>query len=87
MAGDDVAGNQLLLMFPGESGKHEKAAMLAVTSKQGKVAIVAVLDAGDFFGEGRLAGQPLRMATAGAVTDCALVRIEKSEMARMLQPL
>ena len=57
---------------------------LAVTSKQGKEAIVAVLEAGDFFGEGCLAGQPLRMATAAAMTDCALVRIEKSEMARML---
>jgi CRP-like cAMP-binding protein len=57
---------------------------LAVTSKQGKEAIVAVLDAGDFFGEGCLAGQPLRMATAAAMTDGTLVRIEKSEMARLL---
>jgi CRP-like cAMP-binding protein len=57
---------------------------LAVTSKQGKEAIVAILDAGDFFGEGCLAGQPLRMATATAMTDCALVRIEKAAMAHML---
>jgi CRP-like cAMP-binding protein len=53
-------------------------------SNQGKEAIVAVLDAGDFFGEGCLAGQPLRMATATAATDCTLVRIEKPAMVRML---
>jgi CRP-like cAMP-binding protein len=57
---------------------------LAVTSKQGKEAIVAILDPGDFFGEGCLAGQPLRMATATAITDCTLVRIEKPAMSRML---
>lgn len=57
---------------------------LAVMSKQGKEAIVAVLDAGDFFGEGCLAGQPLRMATATAMTDCILARIEKPAMARIL---
>ena len=57
---------------------------LAVTSKQGKEAIVAILDAGDFFGEGCLAGQPLRMATATAMTACALARIEKPAMTRML---
>lgn len=57
---------------------------LAVTSKQGKEAIVATLEAGDFFGEGCLAGQLLRMATATAMTDSTLVRIEKRAMARML---
>jgi CRP-like cAMP-binding protein len=57
---------------------------MAVTSKQGKEAIVAVLDAGEFFGEGCLAGQPLRMATATAMVDCTLVRIEKAAMARLL---
>ncbi len=57
---------------------------LSVTSKQGKEAIVGVLDAGDFFGEGCLAGQPLRMATATAMTVCTLVRIEKPAMVRML---
>src|ERR1017187_4578473 len=58
---------------------------LSVTSNQGKEAIVAVLDAGEFFGEGCLAGQPLRMATATAMTHCTLVRIEKPAMVRMLQ--
>jgi CRP-like cAMP-binding protein len=55
-----------------------------VTSKQGKEAIVAVLDAGNFFGEGCLAGQPLRMATATAMTPCTLIRVGKPAMVRML---
>jgi len=57
---------------------------LAVISQQGKEAIVAVLSAGAFFGEGCMAGQPLRMATAIAMTDCTLDRIEKSLMTRLL---
>jgi len=57
---------------------------IAVTSHQGKEAIVATLDAGEFFGEGCLAGQPLRIASAIALTDCTLVRIEKALMTRML---
>jgi len=57
---------------------------LAVTSQQGKEAIVAGLDANEFFGEGCLAGQLLRISTAIAVTDCTLVRIEKPLMARTL---
>src|ERR1700731_4176004 len=55
---------------------------IAMTSKQGKEAIVAVLDAGEFFGEGCLAGQSLRIATANAMTDCSLARIERALMAR-----
>ena len=57
---------------------------LSVTSQQGKEAIVAVLDAKDFFGEGCLAGQPLRISTGVAVTDCTVTRIEKPLMARIL---
>jgi len=57
---------------------------LAVTSRQGKEAIVAILGAGEFFGEGCLAGQPLRIGSATAITDCSLARIEKPLMARML---
>jgi len=57
---------------------------LAVTSEQGKEAIVAVLNDGDFFGEGCLAGQPLRIATAIAMTDCTLLRVAKQTMTRML---
>jgi CRP/FNR family cyclic AMP-dependent transcriptional regulator len=57
---------------------------LSVISQQGKEAIVATLSAGDFLGEGCLAGQPLRMSTATAVNDCSLYRIEKALMTRML---
>lgn len=57
---------------------------LAVTSQQGKEAIVAILGAGEFFGDGCLAGQPLRVSAAMAMTDCSLVRIGKPLMARML---
>ena len=57
---------------------------LVVISQQGKEAIVAILSTGEFFGEGCLVGQQLRMATAIAMTDCTLDKIEKSLMARML---
>jgi CRP/FNR family cyclic AMP-dependent transcriptional regulator len=57
---------------------------LSVISKQGREAIVATLNAGEFLGEGCLAGQPLRMATATTVTDCSLFRIEKSLMLGLL---
>ncbi len=57
---------------------------LAVTSKQGREAIVAILGGGEFLGEGCLAGQPLRIASATAITDCSLARIEKPLMQRML---
>jgi len=57
---------------------------LSVTSHEGKEAIVAILSEGDFFGEGCLAGQSLRIATATAMTDCTLARIEKALMARTL---
>jgi len=57
---------------------------LSVTSHEGKEAIVAILSDGDFFGEGCLAGQLLRIATAAALTDCTLTRIEKALMARTL---
>jgi len=56
----------------------------AVTSQQGKEAIVAVSGRGEFFGEGCIAGQQSRMATAVAMTDCTLDRIEKSLMTRLL---
>jgi CRP/FNR family transcriptional regulator, cyclic AMP receptor protein len=57
---------------------------LTVISKQGKEAIVAVLSVGDFFGEGCLAGQQSRMATAVAMTDCSLDKLDKSVMSRLL---
>jgi CRP/FNR family cyclic AMP-dependent transcriptional regulator len=57
---------------------------LKAISPQGKEAIVAVLGAGEFFGEGCLAGQRLRIATAVAVTDCTVEKIERSVMVRLL---
>src|SRR6202047_2054000 len=63
--------------------RHGKV-KISVTSKQGKEAIVSVLSAGDFFGEGCLAGQPLRIATASAMSDCTLIRIARPVMIRML---
>ncbi len=57
---------------------------LAVTSQEGKEAIVSVLGHNEFFGEGCLAGQPLRISTAVTVSDCTLYRIEKSLMVRLL---
>ena len=57
---------------------------LAVTSDEGKEAIVATLGSGEFFGDGCLAGQPLRMGTAVSVGACTLAKVEKPMMARML---
>jgi CRP-like cAMP-binding protein len=57
---------------------------LSVLSSAGKEAVVAMLGAGDFFGEGCLAGQPLRMGTATAVMPTSLLRIQKRDMLRML---
>src|SRR5512132_3854906 len=57
---------------------------LTVVSRRGKEAVVAILGAGDFFGEGCLTGQPLRMATSVAVSECSIMRLEKSEVIRAL---
>jgi CRP-like cAMP-binding protein len=57
---------------------------LTVTSQQGREAVVAIIGAGDFIGEGSLAGQPLRMATATAMTDGSSLRIEKKTMNQLL---
>jgi CRP/FNR family cyclic AMP-dependent transcriptional regulator len=53
---------------------------LTVVSKNGKEATIGILSEESFFGEGSLAGQPLRMGTATAMTDCAILRIEKRAM-------
>ncbi len=58
---------------------------LTVVSARGKEAVVGLLGESDFFGEGCLAGQPLRMATATALAQCALIRIPKKAMLRALQ--
>ena len=53
---------------------------LTVVSKDGKEATIGILNPGDFCGEGCLAGQPLRMGSATAMTDCELMRIDKKAM-------
>ncbi len=53
---------------------------LSVVSKVGKEASLGILSEGQFFGEGGLAGQPLRMGSATAMTDCELLRIDKKAM-------
>jgi CRP-like cAMP-binding protein len=57
---------------------------LTVVSKQGKEAVVALLGTGDFFGEGCLAGQSLRMASATSMTECSIMRLEKTSVVRLL---
>ncbi len=63
---------------------HSGKIKVAVLSQQGKQAVVALLGPGDFFGEGCLAGQPLRMATATAMTETSIVALPKPAMLRAL---
>jgi CRP-like cAMP-binding protein len=64
---------------------QEGKARLSVLSKQGKEATIALLGSGDFLGEECIASdQSLRLATASAVTDCSMLRMEKSRMLRTL---
>jgi CRP-like cAMP-binding protein len=57
---------------------------LTVISGQGKEAVIGILGAEDFFGEGCLAGQPRRMASATSISDCAIMRLEKAEVISVL---
>ena len=59
---------------------QEGKVRLTVVSKLGKEATLGILSEGEFFGEGSLAGQPLRMGSATAMTDCQLLRIDKTAM-------
>ena len=63
---------------------QEGKVRLTVVSDSGKEATIGILSEGDFFGEGCLAGQALRMASAAAMTDCNLLRIEKKAMMEVL---
>jgi CRP/FNR family cyclic AMP-dependent transcriptional regulator len=58
---------------------------ITVVSRQGKEAVIAILGPGDFFGEGCLAGQPIRMASAAAMSDTSIVRLEKPGIIRVLR--
>lgn len=73
----------------GDPGKHvlyvqKGGVRLSIVNETGKEAVIAILGPGDFFGEGCLAGQPLRMGTATAIIGTTLLIIEKNEMIRVL---
>jgi CRP/FNR family transcriptional regulator, cyclic AMP receptor protein len=63
-----------------QSGKVKKT----VVSEQGKEAVVALLGADNFFGEGCLAGEALRLSTVSALTKCSIVRISKADITRVI---
>ena len=63
-----------------QSGKVKKT----VVSEQGKEAVVAILDTSDFFGEGCLTGEPLRLATVSTLTNCVIARISKADTTRVI---
>ncbi len=69
-------GNAADTVFYIQKGKVR----LTVLSKIGKEATLGILSEGEFFGEGGLAGQPLRMGSATAMTDCELLQIDKKAM-------
>ena len=58
---------------------------VAVISDEGKEAIVALLGADEFVGEGCLVGQPKRLATASAMVECEIMRVEKTELQRVIR--
>jgi CRP/FNR family transcriptional regulator, cyclic AMP receptor protein len=57
---------------------------LSVVSSRGKEAVIAIVGANDFFGEGCLAGQALRMSTATALSDCSIVQLQKKNTVQVL---
>ena len=69
-------GDQADAIFYVQKGKVR----LTVVSKIGKEATIAIVNQGNFFGEGSLAGQLLRMGSAAAMTDCEILRVEKKTM-------
>lgn len=63
---------------------HRGEIKIVVTSDEGREAVVGILRAGEFFGEGCLVGQTLRLASAIALTDCSVARTQKGDMVRVL---
>jgi CRP-like cAMP-binding protein len=74
-------GNEADAVFYIKKGKIK----VTVVSKQGKEAVVAILGADEFVGEGCLIGQPKRLATASAMTECVTMRVAKTEIQRVLR--
>jgi CRP/FNR family transcriptional regulator, cyclic AMP receptor protein len=64
---------------------QEGKVKVCVISEVGKEAVVALHGKGDFFGEGCLTGQPLRLATVMAMTECVIMRIAKADIMRVLR--
>ena len=58
---------------------------VTVVSKMGKEAVIAILGIGEFVGEGCLSGQPKRLATASAMSECVTMRVTKTEIQRVLR--
>src|SRR5258708_38875693 len=75
-----VQGDPADAVFYIQKGKVQ----LSVVSKTGREATIGILKEGEFFGEGSLAGQSLRMGSATAMTDCEIMRIEKKSMMEAL---
>jgi CRP-like cAMP-binding protein len=73
-------GDNADAVFYIRSGKVQ----ITVVSEQGKEGVIGIMEAGDFFGEGCLNGHPLRMATAGALAESEILKIEKGAMIRVL---
>jgi CRP/FNR family transcriptional regulator, cyclic AMP receptor protein len=63
---------------------HEGKVKLTVVAKGGKEATIGILNEGDFFGEGCLTGQPLRVGSATAMTDCSVMKIDKKSMMEVI---
>jgi CRP-like cAMP-binding protein len=63
---------------------HKGKVKLNIVSSAGKEAVIAILGPGDFLGEGCLAGRPLCLGTATAMSDCSIVRLEKLSTIRVL---
>ena len=63
---------------------HKGNVKVTVVSGQGKEAVIAILGADDFVGEGCLAGQTRRVATAATLTDCVIMRLQKAAIARVI---
>ena len=75
-----VQGDPSDAVFHIQKGKVK----LSVVSQTGKEATIAILNEGEFFGESCLTGQPLRLSSATAMTDCSVMRIEKKAMMEVL---
>ena len=75
-----VQGDPSDAVFHIQKGKVK----LTVVSQTGKEATIAILNEGEFFGESCLTGQPLRLSSATAMTDCSVMRIEKKAMMEVL---